>query len=144
MGYYIEVPNHRGKAKQLVELHGGEIVPPIKAVKDIPKGKILVVVMDNGGFEAAGVAFDQQELQAFTHPLDKRPKTFILMDEEVVYSLQPYVRGCIDYHARNLGKCELCGITVTGFRDTISLEEWKISGMCQLCQDLTFQGSTIE
>ena len=35
--------------------------------------------------------------------------------------------------------CIDCGRSVTNvFRDKLSLKEWKISGLCQDCQDLVF------
>lgn len=44
--------------------------------------------------------------------------------------------------AISLGFCVLppfgCGQPVTGFRDEISEREYKISGMCQACQDSFF------
>ena len=40
------------------------------------------------------------------------------------------------------GKCPFCGKTVESdeFRDDISKEEFKISGLCQKCQDNVFGG----
>lgn len=38
-------------------------------------------------------------------------------------------------------KCPACGADITGsdsFKDTCSIKEYKISGMCQECQDKTF------
>ena len=39
------------------------------------------------------------------------------------------------------GKCPLClkPIIIGDFRDLISLREFEISGMCQVCQDKTFR-----
>ena len=41
-----------------------------------------------------------------------------------------------------LGFCSLpplgCGKSVTGFRDELSAREYKISGLCQNCQDEVF------
>jgi hypothetical protein len=38
------------------------------------------------------------------------------------------------------GKCPTCGcvINTDSFRDGLSKREYKISGMCQTCQDKTF------
>ena len=36
------------------------------------------------------------------------------------------------------GKCPTCGKTITGFRNASSTKEYKISGMCQKCQDDVF------
>lgn len=35
-------------------------------------------------------------------------------------------------------ECPFCGEEPDGFRDNISLREFAISGLCQRCQDLTF------
>ena len=35
-------------------------------------------------------------------------------------------------------KCPLCNKEYKGFRDPLSVREYKISGMCQECQDKTF------
>ena len=39
-----------------------------------------------------------------------------------------------------LGKCPFCGkdTKANDFRDVLSLREFKISGLCQKCQDETF------
>ena len=40
-----------------------------------------------------------------------------------------------------LGCCATCGKQIDpdrDFRDTLSLREWTISGMCQVCQDSIF------
>jgi hypothetical protein len=34
--------------------------------------------------------------------------------------------------------CPTCGEPIAGFRDELSLREYKISGMCQACQDSVF------
>lgn len=38
------------------------------------------------------------------------------------------------------GKCPLCGnlISINEFRNELSRKEFKISGMCQICQDKIF------
>lgn len=42
--------------------------------------------------------------------------------------------------ARASGMCPLCGeeINQSDFRDTLSVKEFGISGMCQTCQDSIF------
>lgn len=64
MGYYIETDSHRNKAQFLV---------------------------DNGPFEAAGIAFSQRELDAFNRPSDPRPKTWLKVPTKEVLKLQPHV-----------------------------------------------------
>lgn len=34
--------------------------------------------------------------------------------------------------------CSICGKEIKGFKDPLSIKEYKISGMCQECQDSTF------
>jgi uncharacterized CHY-type Zn-finger protein len=34
--------------------------------------------------------------------------------------------------------CVTCGNSADYFRDTLSMSEYNISGMCQVCQDRTF------
>ena len=79
MGYYIEVPNNKGKAAQIVEMYGGEIIPQPDTFDKVPQGKALICVVDNGLFEAAGYCFDSREFGEFTRP-DGRPKQWVLLD----------------------------------------------------------------
>jgi hypothetical protein len=41
---------------------------------------------------------------------------------------------------RDLGKCPCCTLEVNpeDFRDNVSRDEYRISGLCQTCQDATF------
>ena len=42
----------------------------------------------------------------------------------------------------NAGKCPLCGTGINGvddFKDPASIREYSISGLCQSCQDKTFE-----
>lgn len=38
-------------------------------------------------------------------------------------------------------KCVVCGKDATEFKDALSAKEYRISGMCQKCQDKTFDTS---
>lgn len=80
MGFYIQVPEDHDKAKQLEVEYGAEIIPQPASFSQIPKDKALIVVVDNGLFEAAGFAYDEQEFKEFTDPYDPRPQQFVLMD----------------------------------------------------------------
>jgi hypothetical protein len=40
--------------------------------------------------------------------------------------------------AINNDKCPICNEDIKEFRDSISKEEYELSGMCQDCQDLVF------
>ncbi len=87
MGYYIEVPNHKFKASQLVELYGAEIVD--KPHWGGPEG--LVCVIDNGPWEAAGFAFSEAEFKEFARG-DGRPKIWVQMDRAKAEELSGYSR----------------------------------------------------
>ena len=44
------------------------------------------------------------------------------------------------------GSCPLCGQSAVSFRDELSVKEYRISGLCQSCQDQVFgaDGEAIE
>lgn len=90
MGYYIETDSATNKAAWLVANARGVIMPgPVPApTPDI----IPVVVMHNGYFEAAGIAFNAKELASFAHP-DGRHKEYLLVPREEVIRLCPYVES---------------------------------------------------
>jgi hypothetical protein len=93
MGYYIQTPNQRNKAEQLRDLHGGEIVQTISLdYHKIPEGKALIVVVDNGPFEAAGFCCNESEFECFTNPDDFRPKKFVYLDRALAEELSGYNR----------------------------------------------------
>ena len=92
MGYYIQGPA-KDKANFIVEKYGGEIVSRSKAFAAIDNSKMaVVVVLDNGPFEAAGFAYSMKEFQAFTDPGDTRDKQFVIMNRELAKKLTGYER----------------------------------------------------
>lgn len=93
MGYYIQTAVNKGKAQQLVDSYGAEIVPGEHLVfVAIPSDKALVCVVENGLFDAAAYCFSEQEYQAFLYP-DGRPRTWLLMDRKSVVRLSGYPEG---------------------------------------------------
>jgi len=109
MGYYIEVPGKKQKAEQLVELYGAEILSDEpRALEDVPTGKALICVLDNGSFEAAGFCYSQREFEAFSlpdtirdpnpppgvhdfNPTHQRPRKWLLMDWDLTCRLTNYL-----------------------------------------------------
>lgn len=91
MGFYIEVPKNKGKAQQLVDLHGAQILdkkPEFRA------DKAIICVLDNGPWEAAGYAYSERELEAFATPDmcgPQRPRTWLLMDRAKANKLTGYI-----------------------------------------------------
>ena len=98
MGYYIEVPENLNKASQLIRLHDAQDIGlPPDHFTDIPKGKVLVCVVQNGLFDAAGIIWCERELQDFKETRTNRPRTWLVMDLDKVCQLKPhlapYLRG---------------------------------------------------
>ncbi len=92
MGYYIEVPEDKGKAQQIVELYGGRIVPSPPSFEDITPDEAIICVVDNGHYEAAGFAFNQRELHAFSF-YERRPRTWVIMNRQKACELTGYENG---------------------------------------------------
>jgi len=90
MGYYIQVPEHFGKAEQIEALYDGMIIPKPNSFDLIPLNMALIVVVRNENFEAAGFAYDEEEFAAFTYPGDLRPKKFVLMNRVMANELSGY------------------------------------------------------
>ena len=42
------------------------------------------------------------------------------------------------------GECPTCGDPIGAFKDKLSLSEWRISGMCQSCQDSVFDSPPLD
>jgi hypothetical protein len=91
MGFYIQTPTVRDKAAHIAaEYHGMVLGAPPVTYADIPPGKALIVVVDNGPSEAAAFCFDEYEFRAFTDPADPRPKSYVLMDHALAATLSGY------------------------------------------------------
>jgi hypothetical protein len=87
MGYYIQTDGRHGKADYLVKKYGAvKLDRAPREWTDIPLDKALIAVVDNGPFEAAGVAVDERDFSDFTTP-DHRPITYLLMDYELAVQL---------------------------------------------------------
>lgn len=92
MGYYIQTPGHcLGKAAIIAKAYQGQVLdgPPAQ-YSDIPTGKALIAVVDNGLFEAAAFAYDEKEFKVFTDPEDDRPVTYLLIDRSVAETLTQF------------------------------------------------------
>jgi len=78
MGAYINPTGGKTKEQWLTE--NATKVPEGASLKfeSVPKGQLPVVLVDNGFFTAADIAFSARELEAFTGPDDGRPKEFYL------------------------------------------------------------------
>lgn len=98
MGFYIEVPEIKEKAKQLKQLYDAQLVLSPQSVREVPKEKVLVCVIENPGFDAVGVINDDRELRDFQpSPNDDRPRSWLLMDRGKVLELVPRVEKWLTY-----------------------------------------------
>lgn len=93
MGYYIEVPENKGKARQIIELYGGRILPYAPTHEDARADEAIICVVDNGLFEAAGFAYDKAELESFKRPDHgyQRPRTWLIIDRKKAIKLTGFI-----------------------------------------------------
>lgn len=97
MGYYIETTVSKNKTKWLCEHALGEIQSNAEVAADnATNNKIPICVMDNGPFEAAGIAFNYEELQAFAYP-DSRRKQWLLLPREEIIKHCPHVKELLNW-----------------------------------------------
>ncbi len=96
MGYYIEVPEKKEKAQQLVKLYGARILDKKPSFNEVAPNEAIICVLDNGPWEAAGFAYDARELTVFATP-DRlgyqRPRTWVIMNRATACRLTGYKGG---------------------------------------------------
>jgi len=98
MGYYIESPSglNQGKAKELINVYNCEQVDRLKAfeiIENKDSNKAVICVVENAFFDAAAYCYDEREFLDFANPLDKRRKTWLLMDKNLAESLSCFKRN---------------------------------------------------
>lgn len=89
MGQYLETGTSF-KANILIDVYGAENIRPPKTLKDIPEGKQLVIIVDNGPFEAAAHIDTEDEYVRWEacRYMDPRKRYYLLVDKEVVEQLK--------------------------------------------------------
>jgi len=85
MGAYIN-PIDETK-EQWLEKNGTEV--PFLDKWDIPENHFPVVLVDNGPFTAAGIAYCESELKAFINPEDWRPKRYFIVPIHRLHEVSP-------------------------------------------------------
>jgi len=91
MGYYIPGPTH-GKAQYIIENYPGSYrldTPP--DFNSIPEDMAIIVVVNNGPFEAAGYAFSAEEYSLFRLEEDLRPKEYVAMPKKDAQEVSGYL-----------------------------------------------------
>ena len=91
MGYYVNPPN---ESKETFLGKYGIVVPLDTTWNSIPSDCVGVVLMDNGLFRAAGIAFSPDELDEFRRPDDFRKKTLYLIEKKILVSIGCIWPGC--------------------------------------------------
>jgi hypothetical protein len=91
MGFYIQTDRNVGKATRLLELYPDRVATggALTSFEDVPEGKTAVCVVSNPMFDAAGIAYDSDEFEAFSEPGDPRSKTWLLVDTDLANELCP-------------------------------------------------------
>ena len=90
MGYYIEVPKMKGKAQQIADLYGAEILDKKPSFREVSPDKAIICVIDNWLWEAAGFAYSELELERFAAQDmcgPQRLRTWLLMDKQTAIKL---------------------------------------------------------
>jgi len=94
MGYYIQGPL-RGKA-DYIRTHEEDVTvlkTPEAARAAYEEGMGVVVVVENGPFDAAAFAYSKDELESFLRPDDQRPVTLLAMDRQKAEELSGYAEA---------------------------------------------------
>lgn len=86
MGYYLEFNQPRNKAKQLIERFGlAQITSAAEAIKYADdRSMAVVVVCENGPFDAAGFCYNRREAEAFAKEDGRRKWWFVIPDRDAV------------------------------------------------------------
>lgn len=84
MGAYVN-PAGTDKADWL-ERNGERLSGAPNSV-DVDSGSLPVCLVDNGWMTAAGVAYSQGELAAFSDPWDQRPKVWYQVDIDLLLTV---------------------------------------------------------
>lgn len=86
MGCYI---NPRNCTKEQWLYRNGMVWEETPEWGEQNSDEMLVCLMDNGIFTAAGVVYDHLEYQAFTAPGDPRPKTWFSVKRDLLQEVAP-------------------------------------------------------
>lgn len=96
MGYYIETGTFKGKAQWILNnCKGSHGV--IGRPTSVDAGMVPVCVVDNGPFDAAGIAFNPREAEAFDLPSDPRLRQWLIIRIEDAEDMCPRVTGHINW-----------------------------------------------
>lgn len=95
MGIYLQTPQPVLKAAQLEQLMAAQRIERPKEFTDVPQHKYLLCVVENPTFDAAGVAYSENEFINFAlpddphNPFNNRNRTWMLIDKDKVHEQHP-------------------------------------------------------
>lgn len=91
MGFYFN-GNQPNKLQALVTVYGGTVVNQVTAYKELQDPeKGVIVVLERGTFQAAGLAFDKKTFSEYVHA--GCPKHFVVLERQTAYNLCRYKQG---------------------------------------------------
>lgn len=93
MGYYINPPG-QGKETWLWENRTGDIATSAPSYAELDKDHHFVVLVNNGAFTAAGIAYDEEEFNDFSRN-DGREKAWVQVADERLINVCPSVKGAL-------------------------------------------------
>lgn len=94
MGYYIETGYPIRKVQWLIDnTKAVRTAEPVAGTAEM----IPVCVIDNGAFEAAGIAFDARELAVFADLNDERERKWLSVPRTEVLKLCPHVEPALKW-----------------------------------------------
>lgn len=88
MGCYVEAKDKKQWLVDNAKMYWDDLSYCPK-FSEFPEGTLPVVLLDNGLFYAAGVAFDEKEFEVFTDVRDTRPRTVWAVDIEKLKKVSP-------------------------------------------------------
>jgi len=97
MGYYIETGELKLKYLWIEQYMKGKILPKDQILTNKSNDNVPVVVVSNGPFEAAGIAYSEREWEAFNLPDDFRPKKYLLVPKEEIVKQNPKHEGIFEW-----------------------------------------------
>lgn len=95
MGFYV---NPRGETKEsFLEREGIRASSSDLKLgwKSVPTGFLPVVLINNGPFTAAGIAYSESEFKEFTRLDDPRPRQMFFVEIEKLLRVAPDLASCV-------------------------------------------------
>jgi len=90
MGYYVNPPSKVRKEEWLDNNCTKKSSVSIRWNEIDPDAELVVVLVDNGAFSAAGIAYSEQELLTFSNPMDLRSKVYYVVPIELLPTVSDF------------------------------------------------------